>query len=319
MKDFFKILGVDENASDDDIKKAYRKLAMQYHPDRNPGDKEAEEKFKEVNEAHEHLIDPVKKKDYLRQRNLSETYSFSFDSSGNFGSGNPFSNFGSGNPFSNFSGFRNAFNQTKRPKKTYAPHLDLSLSESVDLKDLFEGKQVTFNYKRYTELDHKREFFDDSIKIDAFYVLSNLSFNRGEYISEILIQKESNRELFIHSFGADAIKTEFFGFIKAKIIVNVPIGIRVVGLNIYQDIEISLNSVLFDEKIPVETFNGTKYNLMLKKYSYLDKIQIKIPKAGLKMAQLVGDYIFDFKIVPPNISNLTDSQLKKFKELFSKV
>ena len=60
-KDYYKILGVDKKASQDDIKKAYRKMAVQYHPDKNPGNKEAEEKFKLANEAHEVLGDPEKK------------------------------------------------------------------------------------------------------------------------------------------------------------------------------------------------------------------------------------------------------------------
>ena len=63
-KDYYKILGVDKKASQDDIKKAFRKLAVKYHPDKNPGDKKAEEKFKEINEANEVLGDPEKRKKY---------------------------------------------------------------------------------------------------------------------------------------------------------------------------------------------------------------------------------------------------------------
>ena len=63
-RDFYDILGIARNASDDDIKKAYRKLAMKYHPDRNPGSQEAEEKFKEVKEAYEMLSDPQKRAAY---------------------------------------------------------------------------------------------------------------------------------------------------------------------------------------------------------------------------------------------------------------
>jgi len=65
-KDYYKILGVERNASEDDIRKAYRKLAMKYHPDRNPNDKQAEERFKEINEAYQVLSDATKRAHYDR-------------------------------------------------------------------------------------------------------------------------------------------------------------------------------------------------------------------------------------------------------------
>ena len=63
-RDYYEVLGVDKNASEDEIKKAYRKLAIKYHPDRNPDNKEAEEKFKEAAEAYEVLHDAQKRKQY---------------------------------------------------------------------------------------------------------------------------------------------------------------------------------------------------------------------------------------------------------------
>lgn len=85
--ELYKTLGVKKDASEDEIKKAYRKLARQYHPDRNPGDKEAEEKFKEVSAAHDVLGDPEKRKEYDKGPSF-----------GGFGGaqGNPF---GAGSPF----------------------------------------------------------------------------------------------------------------------------------------------------------------------------------------------------------------------------
>ena len=62
--DYYEVLGISKGASADEIKKAYRKKAIQYHPDKNPGDKSAEEKFKEAAEAYEILSDPEKKKRY---------------------------------------------------------------------------------------------------------------------------------------------------------------------------------------------------------------------------------------------------------------
>ena len=85
QKDYYEILGVSKNASDDEIKKAYRKLAFKYHPDKNPGDKEAEAKFKEATEANEVLSDKQKRARY--------------DQFGHAGVGGN-SNYGGGNPFS---------------------------------------------------------------------------------------------------------------------------------------------------------------------------------------------------------------------------
>ncbi len=93
-RDYYEILGVSKNASDDEIKKAYRKLAIKYHPDKNPGDKEAEAKFKEINEAHDVLSDKQKRARY--------------DQFGHAGVGGASSNpFGEGGPFGggfNYSG-----------------------------------------------------------------------------------------------------------------------------------------------------------------------------------------------------------------------
>ncbi len=71
-KNYYKVLGVEESATQDEIKSAYRKLAKKFHPDKNPGDKQAEEKFKEINEANEVLSDPEKKAKYDQ---ISNSYS----------------------------------------------------------------------------------------------------------------------------------------------------------------------------------------------------------------------------------------------------
>lgn len=97
-RDYYEVLGVSKNASDDEIKKAYRKLAIKYHPDKNPGNKEAEAKFKEINEAHDVLSDKQKRARYDQ-----------FGHAGVGGAGNPFG--GGGNPFANGNPFAGgAFN-----------------------------------------------------------------------------------------------------------------------------------------------------------------------------------------------------------------
>jgi molecular chaperone DnaJ len=118
VKDYYHILGLDKKASEKQIKEAYRKLARKYHPDTNPGDKESEEKFKEVSEAYEILSNPEKRKEY--------------DSGGMFaGAGGPGPGYGS----YDFSGFGS------RPgSRTYTYSGDLGdLGDLGDIFNLFGG------------------------------------------------------------------------------------------------------------------------------------------------------------------------------------
>ena len=93
-RDYYEVLGVDKNASEDEIKRAYKKLARKYHPDMNPGDKEAEEKFKEINEANEVLSDPEKKANYDQFGFAGTDPNYGAGQGGGFGGGFDFGDLG---------------------------------------------------------------------------------------------------------------------------------------------------------------------------------------------------------------------------------
>src|SRR5437868_9456043 len=100
-KDYYQTLGVPRTASQAEIKKAFRKLARQHHPDRNAGDKAAEERFKDVNEANEVLSDPAKRKQYDELGANWEAYARAGAGGRGGAAGDPF---GPGGPFAGFGG-----------------------------------------------------------------------------------------------------------------------------------------------------------------------------------------------------------------------
>jgi molecular chaperone DnaJ len=127
-KDYYKVLGVDKDASDADIKKAYRKLARKYHPDANPGDKKAEEKFKEISAAHQVLADKETRKQYDQVRAMGSGARFTAGAGGPGGAGGGFEDvfsglFNSGGGRGQYSGGPGGFGGAGGP----------------DLSDLFGG------------------------------------------------------------------------------------------------------------------------------------------------------------------------------------
>ncbi|WP_212001977.1 DnaJ C-terminal domain-containing protein [Chitinophaga sp. HK235] len=166
VKDYYKILGVEKAATAEQIKKAYRKLAVKYHPDKNPGDKAAEEKFKELNEAYEVLSDAGKRKKYDQ---FGENYQYyeqhggrpeDFDWS-QFGggkqgsytySGNVEDMFGGGEGFSDFFEqlFGSRFAGSHRRQQGPARGRDVQATMEVSLEDAYSGatRQVEVNGSR---------------------------------------------------------------------------------------------------------------------------------------------------------------------------
>lgn len=163
-KDYYKILGVKKTATQEEIKKAFRKLAVKYHPDKNPGDKTAEEKFKEANEANEVLSDPDKRKKYDKLGANWKAYQQHGGDSGNF-DWSRWSNrgqqqrsygneefFSGGEHFSDFfeSIFGNSFGGSRRQSSGPMNGQDLRAEMEISLEDAYHGgsRQISLNGQR---------------------------------------------------------------------------------------------------------------------------------------------------------------------------
>ncbi len=148
-RDYYEILGVDRNASKEEIKKAYRKLALKYHPDKNPGDKEAEEKFKEAAEAYEVLSDDEKRRKY-------DAYGHAGLGNGGFGAGGMsvedifehFSDIFGGSPFDSFFGGGRRYTR----KKTYRGS-DIRIKVQLNLEEIARGVKKKIKVKKYVTCD----------------------------------------------------------------------------------------------------------------------------------------------------------------------
>ena len=156
-RDYYEVLGVEKGASKDDIKKSYRKLAMQYHPDKNPDDKEAEEKFKEAAEAYEVLSNDEKRAKYDRfghnglkggqdfhsYNDVNDIFSHFSDI---FGSA-----FGGGGGSSIFDDFFGGTRQQQRrgPRSTGTPGSDLKVTLKLTLEEIAAGTTKKIKIKKY--------------------------------------------------------------------------------------------------------------------------------------------------------------------------
>lgn len=285
--DYYKILGVSKTATDQEIKAAYRKLARKYHPDLNPDNKDAELKFKEINEANEVLSHPENRKTYDKygkdwkhgeEFEKAQHHRQSQNRSGHQGfSGQDYSDFFE----SMFGGRTSSSRQSHYPKfKGQDYHAELHL----DLKEVYDT--------------HKRV----------------LTVNNNNIRLTIPAGVENGQVIKIKGKGGEGSNGGLNGDLYIKFIINNQTKFKRDGNNLYTNVDLNLYTSVLGGEITVDTFNG-KAKLKIPPGTQ-NETKVKLKGKGFpiyKKEGVYGDFIITYHIkVPTHLS-------EKEKELFSEL
>lgn len=302
-KDYYKILGVDKKASAGDIKKAYRKLAVKYHPDKNPGNKAAEEQFKLISEAYDVLGDEEKRKKYdMLGENWHRFQKGGAEGAHPFGGneGNTFvfegdfsdlfSGMGQGRGSSGFSDFfdaffggsRNAFN-TNRRASGGAPGQDYEAEVALSLEEAYHGAT------RILELP------DEKLR---------LNIKPGAYTDQLLRIKGK---------GGKATGNGKRGDLLVRLRVNPHPRYTRRGDDLYADQSIDLYTVVLGGEVTAETMNG-KVKIKVSAGTQSGKT-IRLKGKGMPVygTQHHGDLYLKLQVMVPQ--HLTPKQKELFEQL----
>ncbi|MCE7053976.1 J domain-containing protein [Algoriphagus sp. AGSA1] len=293
--DYYSILGIDKNASEADIKKAYRKLARKYHPDVNPDDKEAERKFKEVNEANEVLSDPEKRKKYDKY-GQDWKHADQFEQAGAQGAGQRKSQEYGGSGFGRQAGF-----------------------ENQDYSDFFESMFGSGGFRQGGRTaKFKGQDYHAELRLsilDAYKTHKQVLTVNGENIRlTIAAGIADGQTIKIKGKGAPGINGGPNGDLYIKFHIKNDTKFQREGANLYAHVEVDLYTAMlggelvadtFDSKVKLkvapETQNGTKVRLKGKGFPVYKK------------EGEFGDLILTFSIKNP--TNLSAEEKRLFAEL----
>jgi curved DNA-binding protein len=292
--DYYKILGIDKTATDADVKKAYRKLARKYHPDLNPNDKEAEQKFKEVNEANEVLSHPENRKKYdqygenwqhseefEKQRQQQQSRSRG-GQQGGFGG---FEGFSGGGDYSDF--FESMFGgrssggrgQTRQSKGG-----DFNAELHLDLKDVYttQKRELTINGKNIRLTIPAGVENGQVIKISGMGAEGSNGGPKGDLYITFTIKNHTKFKLDKH--------------------------------NLYSTVDLDLYTAILGGEITVDTFDGKVKLKVLPGTQNGTKVKLKGKGFPVyKKEGVFGDLYITYQIVVP--SKLTEKEKELFEEL----
>ena len=320
--DYYSILGIPQTATDTEIKKAYRKLAVQFHPDKNPGDKSAEERFKQIADAYSILGDPEKRKKHDAPKNSRQNMGgFSFDEFMN----NQFSS-------QNFKEQSNRARTTQGKTHQGMPdtkYLDITLQSSIDLTDAVLGKKIEISVTRkkinysgragqlisFTKDSEEKEI---SITFNLRKMGLTIKKEEEKYFTRIRVAKLGDEDVITRqNIWGDLEQTPLFGDLYIDVEINMSESVAIDEGTIVQRVEIPLYKILNkDEKIRIETIFNKKYDAEINAPKILNDLKFTLPGEGyLNEKGVLGDYLIKFDILAPNLNELSREEKSTFNNL----
>ncbi len=306
FKDYYKTLGVEKDATQEEIKKAYRKLALKFHPDRNPDNKEAEEKFKEITEANEVLSDPEKRKKYDQ---LGANWKYHQQP----GAGGP----GMEDFFSQFGGQGGG-----RTTYQYSGDLGDMFGNIGGFSDFFEsffggrgagGKQSTFSSSR------KGRDYEANLNLTLEEVFNGVERQISVDGKKLKVKIEpgttNNTKLRLRSMGASGSN----GGEKGDLYLNIHVldhpFYEVKGNDLYYNLDVDLYTSVLGGNVQVQTLDHKKLSIVIPPETDNGKL-LKLRGQGMVSKEnksIRGDlYVRVIIQIPKNLS-------KEEKELFKKL
>ncbi len=300
-RDYYKILGVNRKASQKEIKKAYRKLAVKYHPDKNQGNKDAEEKFKQISEAYEVLGDSNKRKKY---DTLGKNWN-SFQSGQTYSGGNPFEdfNFGQGSNYMDLEDFMNGSNQFSDFFNAFFS--GSKRAKSANYRDSWTNVQQAADYETTIEITLE----------EAYHGTSRIIQLENEKI-RIRIKPgiTDNQNLRIKGKGQKASNGQIDGDLYVRIKVLKHSKFKRKENDLYLTHKINLFTAVLGGEIFIETIDG-KVKLPIKAGTQNGKT-FRLKNKGMPVynsKNQFGNLYVKIEVQIPE--KLTNKQRKHFEEL----
>lgn len=287
--DYYKILGVAKTATDKEIKASYRKLARKYHPDVNPNNKEAEKKFKEINEANEVLSDPENRKKYDKY----------------------------GKEWKHGEQFEQAQSKQGRQSQQYSSQQDFYNTDYSDFfESFFGGGKSSFRQSQSTKF--KGQDYNAELHLtlnDVFTTQQHVLTVNGKKIRLTIPAGAENGQIIkIKGKGGEGINGGPNGDLYLQFIITNTTEFKREGNNLYRNVDLDLYTAILGGEMIVDTFDG-KVKLKIKPETQ-NETKVRLKGKGFpiyKKEGQFGDLIITYHITMP--TNLSEKEIALFKEL----